>query len=168
MSDIKVSILCLAFNHEKYIADAIEGFLKQKTDFAYEIIINEDASTDGTAEIIRQYERRFPDMIHPIYHKQNQYSQGVNINDKFMVPLARGKYVALCDGDDYWIDPYKLQKQYDAMEANPNCRMCLHKAREENLYLPVHDLLHRLFSLSRFQYNCLATILYQTYSFLSL
>ena len=133
MSDIKVSILCLAFNHEKYIADAIEGFLKQKTDFAYEIIINEDASTDGTAEIIRQYERRFPDMIHPIYHKQNQYSQGVNINDKFMVPLARGMYVALCDGDDYWIDPYKLQKQYDAMEANPNCRMCLHKAREENL-----------------------------------
>lgn len=133
MADIGVSILCLAYNHEKYIADAIEGFLMQKTTFPIEIIVNEDASTDQTAAIIRKYEAAHPDLIHPIYHIQNQYSQGVNINDQFMLPLAQGKYVALCDGDDYWTDPYKLQKQYDAMEQNPSCRMCLHKVREENL-----------------------------------
>lgn len=133
MGNVEVSILCLAFNHEQYIRDAIEGFLMQKTTFEYEIIINEDASTDGTAKIIREYEDKYPDIIHPIYHKVNQYSKGININDKFMVPLAKGKYVALCDGDDYWTDPYKLQKQYDAMEANPSCHMCLHKVRELNL-----------------------------------
>ncbi len=132
-STVEVSILCLAFNHEQYIADAIEGFLSQKTTFPFEIIINEDASTDRTAEIIRDYENRFPDIIKPIYHSVNQYSQGVNINDKYMLPKAKGKYVALCDGDDFWNDPYKLQKQYDAMEENPQCLMCLHKVQDLNV-----------------------------------
>lgn len=133
MTEIGVSILCLAYNHEKYIGDAIEGFLMQKTTFPIEIIINEDASTDDTARIIKEYEERYPDIIRPIYHTKNQYSLGININDKFMVPLARGKYIALCDGDDYWTDANKLQNQYDAMEANPSCHMCLHKVRELNL-----------------------------------
>lgn len=136
MENIGVSILCLAYNHEQYIADAIEGFLKQKTNFPFEVIINEDASTDGTAQIIREYEQKYPDIIRPIYHKENQYSQCVNINDAYMVPLARGKYIALCDGDDYWTDPLKLQKQYDAMEQNPTCHMCLHNVRELNLLKP--------------------------------
>lgn len=148
-SEIGVSILCLAFNHEQYIADALEGFLKQKTTFPFEVIIHEDASTDGTAGIIRQYEEKYGDIIFPIYQKENQYSKCVNINDRFMLPRARGKYVALCDGDDFWTDPYKLQKQYDAMEANPECLMCLHKVldydtrkqeKQKEKYLPEADL----------------------------
>ena len=132
METVGVSILCLAFNHEPYIADALEGFLMQKTTFPYEIIIHEDASTDGTARIIREYEKKYPDMIKPIYQTENQYSKGVNINDRFMLPMASGRYVALCDGDDYWTDPLKLQKQYDAMEANPGCLMCLHRVLDRN------------------------------------
>lgn len=133
MEEIGVSILCLAYNHENYIKDAIEGFLQQKTTFPFEIIINEDASTDNTAKMIQEYENRYPDKVKVIYHKKNTYSQGININKEFMLPLARGKYIALCDGDDYWTDPLKLQKQYDAMEANPNCYMCLHRVREINV-----------------------------------
>ncbi len=132
MKQIGVSILCLAFNHENYISDAIDGFLQQKTSFPIEIIINEDCSTDRTAEIIRQYAQKYPDVIKPIYHKENAYSQGININAEYMLPLASGKYIALCDGDDYWIDPLKLQKQYDAMESNPSCQMCLHRVKEIN------------------------------------
>lgn len=130
MSEIGVSILCLAFNHEEYIRDAIEGFLSQKTTFPIEIIINEDCSTDNTAAIIHEYEVKHPDIIKPIYHKKNVYSQGININVEYMLPLASGKYVALCDGDDYWTDPYKLQKQYDALEASPSCNMCLHRVND--------------------------------------
>lgn len=129
---VGVSILCLAYNHEKYIKDAIEGFLMQKTNFPMEIIINEDCSTDGTAGIIRDYELKYPEIIKPIYHKKNVYSQGININAEYMLPLARGKYVALCDGDDYWTDPYKLQKQYDALENHPECLMCLHQVHDLN------------------------------------
>lgn len=130
--DMGVSILCLAYNHEKYIADAIEGFLKQKTTFPYEIIIHDDASTDKTASVIKEYEARYPDIIKPIFQTENQYSKGVSINNKFFLPAAKGKYVALCDGDDYWTDPLKLQKQYDALEANPNCLMCLHRVWDYN------------------------------------
>lgn len=130
---VGVSILCLAFNHEKYIKDAIEGFLMQKTSFPIEIIINEDCSTDATADIIREYELKYPELIKPVYHKKNVYSQGININAEYMLPLATGKYVALCDGDDYWTDPHKLQKQYDALEKNPECLMCLHRVRDLNV-----------------------------------
>ena len=129
---IGVSILCLAYNHEQFIADAIDGFLMQKTSFPFEIIIHEDASTDGTANIIRTYEEKYPGIIKPIYQTENQYSKGININTEFMLPLAKGKYVALCDGDDYWTDPLKLQKQYDALESHPDCLMCLHKVLDYN------------------------------------
>lgn len=145
MNEVKVSILCLAFNHKEFIAQAIEGFLKQKTTFAYEIIIHDDASTDGTTEIIREYEQKYPDLIRPIYQTENQYSKGVSINKEFFLPKMRGEYVALCDGDDYWTDPQKLQKQVDALEAHPDCLMCLHKvwdydaragAEQPKKYLP--------------------------------
>ena len=146
---IGVSVLCLAFNHEKYIADAIEGFLSQKTTFPFEIIIHDDASTDSTAEIIRSYEAEYPNLIKPIYQKENQYSQGISINKDFFLPNTHGKYVALCDGDDYWTDPSKLQKQFDALEAHPDCLMCLHKVWDYNInegekqakkYLPKSEL----------------------------
>lgn len=125
--EVLVSIDCLTYNHGNYIAEAIEGFLMQKTDFAFEILIHEDASTDNTAEVIREYEKNFPHIIKPIYQRENQYSKGVDV-DHFNAVRAKGKYIALCEGDDYWTDPFKLQKQVDYLEANPNCSLCVHAA----------------------------------------
>lgn len=123
--EIMTSICCITYNHENYIADAIESFLMQKTDFPYEILIHDDASTDRTPEIIKQYESKYPDLIKPIYQTENQYSKGVKIGHLNM-ERAKGKYMAICEGDDYWTDPYKLQKQVDYMEKHPECSMCVH------------------------------------------
>ena len=122
-----VSINCITYNHEKYIADAIESFLMQKTNFNYEILIYDDASTDKTADIIREYETKYPGLIKPIYQTENQYSKGVKTIN-FTFRRAEGKYIAVCEGDDYWTDPYKLQKQVDYMEKHPECSMCVHAA----------------------------------------
>ena len=124
-----VSISCLAFNHAKYIRDGIEGFLIQKTTFPFEILIHDDASTDNTAQIIREYELQYPHLIFPIYQKENQYSKGRRLTLRFNVPRARGIYIALCEGDDYWTDPYKLQKQIDFLEANPGYGLCYTSAK---------------------------------------
>ena len=125
---IAVSIICNAYDHGPYIRDALDGFLKQKTDFAYEVLVHDDASTDNTAEIIREYEAKYPEIIKAIYQKENQYSQGINIIFKYQAPRINGKYVACCEGDDYWTDPDKLQKQFDAMESHPDVDMCAHAA----------------------------------------
>ena len=125
MEEVLVSIDCLTYNHENYIAEAIEGFLMQKTTFKFEILIHDDASTDRTAEIIRSYEEKFPSIIKPIYQKENQLSLGIDV-DQINERRARGKYIALCEGDDYWIDSDKLQKQVDYLEANPDCNLCVH------------------------------------------
>lgn len=119
----KVSICCITYNHVTYIAQAIESFLMQKTTFPFEILIHDDASTDGTSEIIRDYERKYPDIIKPIYQTENQYSQGRSISATYQFPRAKGRYIALCEGDDYWTDPLKLQKQVDFLEANPEYGM---------------------------------------------
>ena len=121
-----VSVCTLAYNHEPYIRECLDGILMQKTNFAFELLIHDDASTDGTADIIREYEAKYPDIIKPIYQTENQYSKGVKINATIQFPRAKGKYIALCEGDDYWTDPLKLQKQVDFMEANPNCSLCCH------------------------------------------
>lgn len=128
MEDPVVSIVCTAYNHEKYIRDCIEGFLIQKTNFSYEVLINEDASTDGTAAIIREYEEKFPKIIKPIYQIENQYSKRVGLWRTILFPRAQGKYIAICEGDDYWTDPLKLQKQVDFLESNPDFSMCFHNA----------------------------------------
>jgi glycosyltransferase involved in cell wall biosynthesis len=115
-----VSIACITYNQAAFIREAIEGFLMQKTNFCFEIIIHDDASTDGTDQIIREYELQYPDLIFPIYQTENQYSKGVRrFLATFLLPQAKGKYIAFCEGDDYWIDQYKLQKQVDFLEANP-------------------------------------------------
>src|SRR5690606_3288059 len=107
------------FNHEKFICKCLEGFLMQNTTFSFEILILDDASTDGTAAVIREYELKYPDIIKPIYQRENQYSKGIRgMNVKFNFNRAQGKYIALCEGDDYWTDPSKLQKQIDFLEAN--------------------------------------------------
>lgn len=123
-----VSIICNTYNQENYIADAIESFLMQKTDFKYEILIHDDASTDDTALIIKKYEKMYPDIIKPIYQSENQYSKGVAIGIRYQYPRIKGKYVAYCEGDDYWLDPYKLQKQVKALEKHPECDICAHTA----------------------------------------
>ena len=130
--EILVSICCITYNQEPYIRDALEGFLGQETDFAYEILIHDDASTDGTGEIIREYESRYPDRIFPVIQTENQYSRGVtNISGTWNFPRARGSYIAMCEGDDYWTDRTKLQRQVDYMETHPDCSLCFHSARIE-------------------------------------
>lgn len=129
---IVVSVLCLAYNHEKYIRKCLDGFIMQKANFAFEVLINDDASTDGTAKIIREYEEKYPDIIKPTYQTENQHSQGIKINQTILFPKAKGKYIAFCEGDDYWVDPYKLQKQVDVLENNLDCYFCVH--RVEGIY----------------------------------
>lgn len=122
-----VSIFCLVFNHEKYLRDCLEGFVNQKTNFKFEVLIHDDASTDSSPDIIREYEKKYPDIIKPIYQTENQYSKGVKINATYQYPRAKGKYFALCEGDDYWNDNCKLQKQFELMESNPSCSISVHK-----------------------------------------
>jgi len=113
-----VSIDCITYNHENFIRDAIEGFLMQKTTFPVEILIHDDASTDKTASIVREYEEKYPHLIKPIYQTENQYSKRDGSIGRIQRGRARGKYHAICEGDDYWIDPLKLQKQVDFLESN--------------------------------------------------
>ncbi len=122
-----VSVCCTAYNHEKYIRECLEGFVMQKTNFKFEVLINDDASTDNTAGIIREYEKKYPNIIKPIYQTVNQFSIDRNVTINILFPRISGKYVAVCEGDDFWTDPLKLQKQVDAMEANPSCHMCVCK-----------------------------------------
>lgn len=128
-SDIVVSISCIVFNHAPYLRETLDGFLMQKTDFRYEVLIHDDCSTDGSQEIIKEYERKYPGIISPIYEKENQYSKGGPIGSAvWNFPRAKGRYIAICEGDDYWTDPLKLQKQVDFMEAHPECSLCFHNA----------------------------------------
>ena len=117
-----VSIRCITYNHESYIRDCLEGFVIQNTSFPFEAIVHDDASTDGTAAIIREYAEKYPDIIKPIYETENQYSKHDGslrrIMDEAISPSA--KYIAICEGDDYWIDPLKLQKQADFLETHPD------------------------------------------------
>ena len=126
-NQIAVSVYCLTYNHEKYIRKTLDGFVMQKTSFPFEVIVHDDASTDGTAAIVKEYEEKYPSIIKGIYQKENQKSQGVNIYVKHILPLIHGRYVASCEGDDFWINENKLQMQYDAMEAHPECSLCVCK-----------------------------------------
>lgn len=125
---VKVSVICYAYNHEKYIRKCLDGFIAQKTDFEYEVLIHDDASTDNTANIIKEYEEKYPEIIKPIYQKENQYSQGVPIGKTYQYPRIKGGFIAFCEGDDYWCDCKKLQVQVDALEKHPEIDMCAHKA----------------------------------------
>lgn len=123
----RISICCAAYNHEAYIRSALEGFLSQRTKFPFEILVHDDASVDGTADIIREFALRYPRIIKPIYQTVNQYSIGNRpgrINNK----RAKGSYVAICEGDDCWTSPDKLQMQFEALEANAQADLCFHSA----------------------------------------
>lgn len=131
-----VSICCLAFNHEPFIRQCLDGFLMQETTFGIEILIHDDASTDNTADIIRAYADKYPDIIFPIYETENKYSHGFKgkMDIVFNYSRARGKYIASCEGDDYWTDPHKLQKQVDFMESHPEYSVCFHRCQHLNTY----------------------------------
>lgn len=123
-----VSVVSITYNHESYIRDCLEGFLMQKTDFPVEVIVHDDASTDRTADILREYYRKRPDLFHIIIQRENRHSKHLPI----VLPLynmASGKYIALCEGDDYWTDPLKLQKQFDLMESNPSYSGVFHDCK---------------------------------------
>lgn len=163
-NSIMVSICCITYNHEKFIRDAIEGFLMQKVNFPIEIIIHDDASTDGTADIIREYEKNYPLLIKPIYQKENQYSKGVKVSSSLVWPKATAKYIALCEGDDYWVDTLKLQKQVDFLETNTDFGMvhggCFVYDENSKRFWP---FLHKNKNIELLQGNVFETLLLSNY-----
>ncbi|EAT13139.1 glycosyltransferase [Bermanella marisrubri] len=121
-----VSVCCLTFNHEPYIEDALEGFLIQETDFPFEILIHDDASEDNTANIVRRYQARYPNIIKPIYQTENKYSKGIKINLVYNFSRAKGEYIALCEGDDFWVASDKLKEQITLMKQYPHINISFH------------------------------------------
>lgn len=125
-----VTICCITYNHAAYIRECLNGFLMQETNFKFEVVIHDDASTDETQSIIKEYCEKYPNVFSPIFQHVNQYSRGIkSIIQTFCVPKFRGKYIAICEGDDYWTDPYKLQKQVDFLESHPDYGMCYTKVK---------------------------------------
>lgn len=122
MSNPLVSILVVSYQHSNYIASCLQGLINQQCDFDFEILIHDDASTDGTQEIIKEFQEKYPDLIKPVFQTENQWSQNPgSINLRFNYPRARGKFIAFCDGDDVWSDQHKLQKQISFLKAHPEC-----------------------------------------------
>lgn len=131
---MKVSVCVPTYNHETFIAQMLDGALQQKTTFPFEIVVGDDGSADASPDIIREYATRHPEKIRAYLHPENLGPQhprefaGRN-NVLFLLKACRGEYVALCEGDDYWTDPYKLQKQVELMDAHPEFAICHHNVR---------------------------------------
>lgn len=123
-----LSVCCMTYNHKSYIRQALDSVLCQQTNFPFEIIVHDDASTDGTVDIIREYEKDYPDIIHAIYQPEDKLSLGHKIYKEYVYPEVRGKYVAILECDDFWIDDQKLQTQVKYMEQHPECSGTFHAA----------------------------------------
>jgi glycosyltransferase involved in cell wall biosynthesis len=119
-----VSICCVTYNHADTVAQALDSFLAQRDDVDIEILVHDDASTDGTEAIIRRYAAQYPDIVKPLYETENQYQKGLAMDATFNFPRATGTYIALCEGDDFFSDPHKLKTQVEAMRAHPQCTFC--------------------------------------------
>ena len=132
-----LTICSLVYNHEPWLKRCLEGFVMQRTSFPFEVLIHDDASTDHSADIIREYEARYPDLFRPIYQSENQYSKGRGIFIPILLPKVQSKYIALCEGDDYWTDPEKLQMQVDFLESHPDHAMVYTQTRS------YHESQHR-------------------------
>lgn len=144
-NEIVVSVICLTYNHAPYIRQCLDGFVMQKTNFAFEVIVHDDASTDDTQSIIQEYADVYPKLFRPILQKENQYSKHMQIGKSYIFPCCRGKYIAYCEGDDYWTDPYKLQKQVDILESCPQYIFCCHRYQ-------IYDTHNNTFSLDYAQH----------------
>lgn len=154
-SPIVVSVICMVYNHESYIRQCLDGFVMQKTNYRFEAVVHDDASTDESAVIIKEYADKYPNIIVPVLEKENLYSKQDGSLQKVLDDHIRGKYVALCEGDDYWTDPLKLQKQVDIMEANPIINICCHGSKRikdgvykrnlapksQNCIIPIEDVI---------------------------
>ena len=127
-----VSVCCITYNHAPYIATALDSFLSQETDFPVEVLIHDDCSTDGTVEILRDYERRYPGVVRVVYEERNQWNPNARYIAQTLLPIARYRYFAMCEGDDHWIATDKLQRQVSYLEAHPECTMAVHQARIVN------------------------------------
>ena len=139
--EVLVSSRCCTYNHEKYIRQCLDGFVMQKTDFAFEAIVHDDASTDGTQEIIKEYARNYPDIIKPILETENLRKRGNGSVRRVVNNACRGKYVAFCEGDDFWTDPIKLQSQVDFLESHDDFTLCFHSSavlNENNAVQYIH------------------------------
>ena len=120
-----VTVILPTHNHAPFIAEAIESVLMQRTDFPFDILLHDDASSDGTADICRDYAARYPDKITLIAQTENRYQHDRRIQSHILIPRVTAKYTAILDGDDYWIDPLRLQKQVSYLEAHPDCTLCI-------------------------------------------
>lgn len=128
-----VTVWCLTYNQKDFIKEALNGFVMQKTTFPFEVVVHDDASTDGTTDIIMEYAERYPEIIKPMVEKKNQWQKG---GLKHIISIMnehhrRGRYIAFCEGDDYWTDPNKLQLQVDFLENNSDYSMCFHSAQKK-------------------------------------
>lgn len=130
MNKIVVSIKCLVYNHGPYLKKCLDGFIMQKTNFRFEVIVHDDASTDNSVDIIQEYEQKYPDIIKPIYETENLYYKNFELISLKINEAIKGDYIAICEGDDYWTDPLKLQKEVDFLEKNPDYGMVFGKVRE--------------------------------------
>lgn len=125
---IMVTVYTLVYNHKPYLRQCLDGLVMQNTNFRYECFVHDDASPDGSGEIVKEYAEKYPDIIVPMCEIENQYSKGNGILNKIVKEHLHGKYVAICEGDDYWTDPTKLQRQVDFLESHPDHTMCFHDA----------------------------------------
>lgn len=139
-SEYKVAVVCTAYNHEPYIRQCIESIINQRTTFKYMLLIHDDASTDGTSTIIREYQKKYPDIVFPIIQQENQYSKGIRIINEIILPHVKTPYIAICEGDDYWCDDSKLERQFSYMESHPDCGICVHEAKRINYIYDIQDL----------------------------
>lgn len=164
---LMVSICCITYNHEKFLAQAIDSFMMQKTNFQFDIIIGNDCSTDGTLSVLEHYLQKFPNKIKVISSEKNMGSISNIIS---CTRQCKGKYIALCEGDDFWTDPYKLQKQVDFLEKSPDYVICCHYTRvinESDKTIYVHPkpvpLVHSYFDLlsGKQEETKTATLLYR-------
>lgn len=124
----EISVVCCAYNQAEYIEKTLDSLLGQRVEVPFEIVVHDDCSTDGTREIIEHYEKQYPELIKPVYEEENQYSKGYDVFSKYGVPKCSGRYIAICEGDDFWTDEEKLQKQYDTLEKHPEADMCACRA----------------------------------------
>lgn len=168
--EIMLTIGLITYNHAKYVKQALDGIIMQKTDFKYEVVVGDDASDDGTQEILKQYSEMYPDIFHLILREKNI---GATKNNYDIKQYARGKYFACLEGDDFWIDSQKLQIQVDFLESHPEYVACVHKCmfvdefgnQKENQPINGYYYNEEIFTIKQFERGLLpgqtATLMYR-------